>query len=97
LGSQADLAADMTEGILTSARVILNRQLQIAATEVRRGQGRYTEMATAVASSCAICGNGPPLWEIRARRVIHDQEAQQLYFEGAQLRIIGRELADAPA
>ncbi len=96
LGSQADLAADMTEGILTSARLILNRQLQIAATEVRRGQGRYTEMATAIASSCSICGNGPPLWELRARRVIHDQEAQQLYFEGAQLRIAGVPLAYAP-
>lgn len=96
LGSQADLAADMTEGILASARVILNRQLQITATEVRRGQGRYTEMVPAIASSCSICGNGPPLWEIRARRVIHDQQAQLLYFEGAQLRIIGVPLAYAP-
>lgn len=96
LGSQADLAADMTEGILTSARVILNRQLQIAATEVRRGQGRFTEMRTAIASSCSICGDGPPLWELRAKRVVHDQAAQQLYFEGAQLRIAGVPLAYAP-
>lgn len=96
LGGQADLSADMSEGILTSARIILNRQLQIAASGMRRSEGRYTEMESAVASSCSICGDGPPLWEIRARRVVHDQEAQQLYFEDAQLRVAGIPLGFAP-
>ena len=36
LASQADLAADMSEGILTSARLVLNQQLQLAAAEMRR-------------------------------------------------------------
>jgi LPS-assembly protein len=37
-----------------------------------------------------VCFDNPtPLWEIRARRIIHDEVEQQLYFEGAQFRVMG--------
>ena len=35
IADQADLAADLTNGILTSARVVLNQQMQIAAAQVQ--------------------------------------------------------------
>lgn len=90
LASQADLSADMTEGLLTSARVVLNQQLQIAAAEARRVGGRYLQLDNAVASSCRVCaGSDIPLWEIRARRVTHDQTERQIYFDHAQLRFGG--------
>jgi LPS-assembly protein len=88
--NQADLRADLTEGILTSARVVLNQQLQLAANEVQRIGGRYTQLGRTVASSCKICEGDPtPLWEIRASRVVHDQLERQLYFDNAQLRVGG--------
>ncbi|MCU0802552.1 MAG: LPS assembly protein LptD [Rhodobacteraceae bacterium] len=87
---QADLRADLTEGILQSARVVLNQQLQLAANEVQRIGGRYTQLGRTVASSCKICEGDPtPLWEIRASRVVHDQLERQLYFDNAQLRLGG--------
>ena len=90
LASQADLAADLTEGLLSSARVVLNNQLQMAATEARRFGGRYLQLDNAVASSCRVCaGSETPLWEIRARRVTHDQTERQIYFDHAQLRLGG--------
>lgn len=90
LADAAEMSADLSEGLLRSARLVLNRQLQIAASEVQRIGGRYTRFGRTVASSCKVCaGDGPPLWEIRARRVIHDAEARQIYFDRAQLRIAG--------
>ncbi len=90
LASQADLAADLSEGILQSARVVLNQQLQLAASRVMRVGGRYTELDRAVASSCQVCAKNPvPLWEIRARRIVHDQLERQIYFDGAQMRVAG--------
>ena len=90
LASQAELSADMTEGLLRSARVVLNEQLQLAAAEVMRVDGRYTAMSRVVASSCKVCEGAPtPLWELRARRVVHDQVEQQLYFDNAQFRFAG--------
>jgi LPS-assembly protein len=90
LASQADLAADMSEGILQSARVVLNQQLQLAASRAMRVGGRYTELDRAVASSCQVCADNPvPLWEIRARRIVHDQQERQIYFDSAQMRVAG--------
>ncbi|MES2144807.1 MAG: LPS assembly protein LptD [Pseudomonadota bacterium] len=90
LASQADLAADLSDGILQSARVVLNQQLQMAASRVMRIDGRYTDLGNAVASSCRVCGGNPvPLWEIRARRIVHDQVERQIYFDGAQMRLAG--------
>ncbi len=90
LASQADVAADLSEGILTSARLVLDRQLQLAANKISRVAGRTNELQTVTASSCKVCeGNPTPLWEIRARKVVHDEVERQLYFTNAQLRVAG--------
>ena len=90
LASQADLSADLADGVLQSARLVLNQQLQLASTEVQRIGGRYTRLGRTVASSCQVCAANPtPLWEIRASQVVHDQLERQLYFDNAQFRIAG--------
>lgn len=90
LADQAELDRDLRNGILISARLVLDEQLQLAANEIARVDDRYTRLDRVVASSCQVCADNPtPLWEIRARSVIHDQEERQLYFEGAQFRVAG--------
>ncbi|MCX7559598.1 LPS assembly protein LptD [Sulfitobacter sp. F26204] len=85
----AELDADMRNGILSGARLILNRQLQIAAVQLDRVAGRYSQLSKASVTSCKVCEDGsPPLWQIRAKRVIHDQLEEQLYFDEAQFRIL---------
>ncbi|MDR7125313.1 LPS assembly protein LptD [Pseudotabrizicola sp. 4114] len=96
VASQADLSADLTEGVLTSARLVLNRELQLAANQIQRVGGRYTQLDNAVASSCKICNGAAPLWEIRARRVLHDQQERQIYFDHAQFRVSGLPVAYFP-
>lgn len=97
LADEAELSRDMTEGVLTSARMVLDDQLQMAATSMTRSAGRYTVLDRAVASSCQICPSSPtPLWEIRARRIVHDQEERQIYFDHAQFRVGGLPIFYAP-
>jgi LPS-assembly protein len=85
----AELDQDLRNGILTSARVVLDDQLQMAARSVRRVDGRYTELDRVVASSCQVCARNPvPLWSIRASRVVHDQEARQVWFEDATFQVM---------
>lgn len=87
----ADLAANLTEGILRSARLVLANRLQLAAGAVARTDGgRYQVLKNVQASSCTICQCNPtPLWEIRAAKVIHDTETHLIWFTGAQLRFAG--------
>lgn len=90
LADSAALDADLRNGLLTSARLVLNQQLQLASQELVRVDGRYSSMRSVVASSCKVCAKDPtPLWEIRATRVVHDQLERQIYFDHAQLRMAG--------
>jgi LPS-assembly protein len=90
IADQADLSADLTEGVLRSARLVLNQQLQLTAAEIMRVGGRYSSLGRSVVSSCKVCASNPtPLWEIRARRIVHDEFERQIYFDHAQLRVLG--------
>ncbi|PQV58716.1 LPS-assembly protein [Defluviimonas denitrificans] len=90
LADSAHLSRDLQNGLLKSARMVMDQQLQLAALEISRIDGRYTRMDKVVASSCQVCPSNPvPLWEIRARRVVHDQLERQIYFDHAQFRIAG--------
>lgn len=93
----ADLSGDLSEGMLTSARLVLEQQLQIAAGRIVRTGGRYTVLGRTIASSCEVCAAHPvPDWEIRASRIIHDSQEHQLYFDNATLRIAGVPVAYIP-
>ena len=86
----ADLDPQLQNGILRGARLVLGQQLQLASSQIDRVEGRYTQLYQVAATSCHVCANGTaPLWEIRARRVIHDSEERQLYFDDATLRVAG--------
>ena len=85
----AELDAGFRNGLLRGARMVLDEQLQLAAVEARRVDGRYTQLSRVAVTSCQVCGaDDVPLWQIRAARVIHDQDARQIYFDQAQLRVL---------
>ena len=86
---QASLDPRLENGILRGARLVLNRQLQLAANRIDRVDGRYSQLSQVAATSCQVCAGQAPLWEIRATRVVHDEAAQQLYFDNATFHIRG--------
>ncbi|MCX7566062.1 LPS assembly protein LptD [Sulfitobacter sp. F26169L] len=88
LANAAELDAELRNGILKGARMVLNQQLQLAAVQIDRVDGRYNQLYKTAVTSCRVCDDGrAPLWQIRAKRVIHDEVEQQLYFDEAQFRI----------
>ena len=90
VANRAELRSDLQNGLLQSARMVLAEQLQLSALRIHRVSGRYTQMDNTIASSCQICTDDEvPLWQIRARRVIHDTKTKQLHFTGAQFRFGG--------
>ncbi len=89
LADAAELDEDFRNGLLKGARMVMDDQLQLAAVEAQRVDGRYTQLNRVAVTSCQVCGAGEvPLWQIRADRVIHDEDERQLWFEGAQLRVL---------
>jgi len=88
LADQADLSPDLSAGIITSARIILSQQVQIAAAQISRVNATYSKASHVSATSCFICSGQTPLWQIRAKRIVHDSAEKQIYFDQAQLRLM---------
>ncbi len=89
LADQAQIDRDMQSGLLRGARMVLDEQLQLSALELKRGS-RYSQLYKASVTACRVCEEGrAPLWQIRARRVVHDREERQLYFDDAQFMVLG--------
>lgn len=89
LADSAELDRDLQNGILRGARIVMDDQLQLAAQQMNRVEGRYAQLYKTAVTSCRVCRDGrPPLWQIRARRVVHDSQAQQLYLDDAQFRVL---------
>lgn len=88
LADAAEMDDGLRNGLLTGAHMVLDQQVQLAAVQMARVGGRYTQLSKTAVTSCHVCSDGrPPLWQIRAKRVVHDQLERQLYFEEAQLRL----------
>ncbi|MEM9579466.1 MAG: LPS assembly protein LptD [Pseudomonadota bacterium] len=89
LADSADLDSKLENGILKGARYVLRKELQIVSAQTDRVEGRYTVLRKTLSTSCQICGGGPPIWQIRSDRAIHDREERMIYFRHAQLRLWG--------
>jgi LPS-assembly protein len=96
-GTDADLSADMSNNVIRGARLLIANQFQLAADQAQYKDNRFKVLDRVVASTCNIGKNAPgycklnptPFWQIRSKRVIHDELTRQLYFENARLEFLG--------
>lgn len=87
----AELTDDMREGFLRGFRMLLTDDSRLAAVSAQRRGGVETELTRAAYSPCVNCtGIGEePLWQVKARRVIHDAEAREVVYRDATLEMLG--------
>lgn len=89
---EADLTEDLRDGVIRDLRALLAEGGRLAAAGAVRSGGRVTEMARAVYSTCEACRENPerpPLWQIRADRVVHDEQEKTVEYFDATLQIAG--------
>jgi LPS-assembly protein len=94
-----DLSDDYRDGFVDSLHVDTADATRMAATRADRSSGNYTVFENGVYTACAPCKDDPkkpPLWQVKAVRLIHDQIDKMLYFENAQLEFFGVPLAYIP-
>lgn len=93
----ADLDSELQDGIVRGAKAVLGRFTRLSAVEAQRVDDRYNVLSKAAYSPCEVCEENPtPLWRIRARRVIHDQEKRIVHYESARLEFFGIPVAWTP-
>src|SRR3546814_14247090 len=79
-----ELTGDRKEGFIRDIRVLLADNTRIAAASGTRTGGNRTEFSKGVFSPCELCSDDPtrpPLWQLKANEVVHDQVAHAIRSE----------------
>ncbi|MCK9916331.1 LPS-assembly protein LptD [Microbacteriaceae bacterium K1510] len=98
-GQTMDLSDDYRDGFVDSLRLDTPDQTRLAAVRAERTAGNYTVFQNGVYTACAECKDNPkkpPLWQVKAARIIHDQGEKMMYFEDARLEFFGAPLLYFP-
>jgi LPS-assembly protein len=98
-GQIMDLSDDYRDGFVDSLRLDSPDQTRMAAARAERTKGNFTVFHTGVYTACLPCKDDPkkpPLWQVKAVRIIHDQNERMIYFEDARLEFFGTPLAWMP-
>jgi LPS-assembly protein len=98
-GQIIDLTDDYRDGFVDSLRLETADDTRFAAQRADRTQGTYTVLQNGVYTACEPCKDDPkkpPLWQVQAARIIHDQNEKMLYFEDARVEFFGVPLAWVP-
>ncbi|MBC8338624.1 MAG: LPS assembly protein LptD [Rhodospirillales bacterium] len=98
-GEQMEVSGDLKDAIIKGLGLVLTDRSRIAASGARRSAGRITEMRQGVYSPCKLCEDDPtkpPLWQVKAVKVIHDKTTKTIEYRDAWLEFLGFPVAYTP-
>src|ERR1700688_2818381 len=98
-GDIMDLSDDYRDGFVDSLRLDSPDQTRMAAVRADRSSGNFTVFHNGVYTACLPCKDDPkkpPLWQVKAARIIHDQGEKMIYFEDARIEFLGKPMAWLP-
>ena len=98
-GQSIDLSDDFRDGFVDSLQLETPDDTRFAAARADRAKGNYTVLQNGVYTACEPCKDDPkkpPLWQVEAARIIHDEGEKMLYFEDARVEFFGVPLAYVP-
>lgn len=95
----ADITENFSDGFVRSLRLERIDRTHLAADSAERRDGNLTIFNRGVYTACEPCKKNPqkpPLWQVKAARVISDQKEQTIYFEDATIEFFGVPIAYIP-
>ena len=94
-----DITDDFRDGFVQSLRVDTPEQTHFAAESAERSGGETTTFTNGVYTACEPCRDHPekpPLWNVKAAKIVIDHKAQMVYFTDAQVEFFGLPVAYMP-
>jgi LPS-assembly protein len=105
-GSRFELTDDFKAGFIDSLRVEQTVRDQgkdvrarFTAPRAERAEGESTVFERGTYTACEPCANNPqrpPLWQVKAARIIHNNSERTIYYENASLEFMGVPVAYMP-
>ena len=97
-GEDFDLTDDFRDGFAESLRADTKDKTHFSAPRMERVDGD-TAFAKGTYTACDACKDHPdrpPLWRVRAKKIIHKDQERTVYYEGAYLEFLGIPVAYTP-
>ena len=94
-----DLTDDFGDGFVNALRIETVDRTRFAASRAERIGGNVTVLEKGVYTACEPCKDHPekpPLWQVKATRIIHNEQEKMVYFEDARLEFYGTPIAYLP-
>ena len=98
-GDFMELTSDFKDGFIKSLRVVRQDQSRFASPQAQRIDGDTTIFDKGTYTACEPCKDDPekpPLWQVRAARIIHKNEERMIYYENATVEFGGIPLLYIP-
>ncbi|MEQ9575574.1 MAG: LptA/OstA family protein, partial [Rhodospirillales bacterium] len=89
---QITITGDLKDGLVRNIGMILTDRSRLAAAGAKRSGAIVTELRKGVYTPCKQCTedpDAPPLWQIKAVRVIHDKRNKTIEYRDAWLEVYG--------
>ena len=94
-----ELTDDFKEGFVDSIRTDSSEKTYMTGARAERSGGNMMVLDRATYTACPACEEDPtkpPLWQVRAKRIIHNKDEQTIYYEDATLELAGVPVAYLP-
>lgn len=88
----AELTDDMRDAFVENLRALMTDNARLAGNEAERRGERVLRINRGVYSPCELCKTDPtrpPVWQVRAVRVVHDKEEHEIRYKDAVLEMFG--------
>lgn len=88
----AELNESLSQGFVENVRLLLADNSRLAALSGRREANNITTLEKAVYTPCEICRDNEkkrPVWQLKAVKIVHDQNKKKLIYTDAFLELFG--------
>ncbi len=97
--NEVDITDDFREGFIKSLNVDTAQRARFTADSAERRDGNITVFNRGSYTACPSCDDNPdkaPIWRIKARKIIHDQNKATVRYEDAKFEFLGVPIAYVP-
>jgi LPS-assembly protein len=98
-GSRFDLTSDFRDGFIESVQGLTTDKTHFSAPRAERSNGETIAFEKGTYTACEACRDHPerpPLWRVRAAKIIHNNQTHTVYYEDATLELAGVPIAYLP-
>ena len=91
-GSRFELSDNFRDGFIDSVQVLTSDKTRFTSPRVERSNGDVTVLQKGAYTACEPCKDHPewpPFWQVKATKIIENQETHTVYYEDAQLLFWG--------